>query len=128
MDFELARRPTEYMVQLRILVEVEKIMNDRPITPISSEPQDLEALTPNHILLLRRNSSVCLREFEGSDRYESRWKHVQILADEFWKRWTKEYLPTLQETQKWLKKMPNFNVGDLVLVVDKNVSRGQRIS
>ena len=116
------------MIQLRILVEVEKIMNDRPITPVSSEPQDLEALTPNHILLLRRNSSVCPGEFEGLDRYESRWKHVQILSDEFWKRWTKEYLPTLQETQKWLKKMPNFKVGDLVLVVDKNVSRGQRIS
>ena len=39
------------------LVEVEKILNDRPITTVSSYPQNLEALTPNHILLLRWNSS-----------------------------------------------------------------------
>ena len=32
----------------------------------------------------------------------------------------------LQETQKWLKKMPNFGVGDLVLIVDWDVRQGQR--
>jgi hypothetical protein len=107
------------------LVEAEKIMNDRPITPVSSDPQDLEALTPNHILLLRQNPSTPAGEFDKSDKFKARWKHVQMLADTFWERWTKEYLPTLQETQKWLKRMPNFSVGDLVLMVDKDVSRGQ---
>ena len=34
------------------LMEVEKILNNRPITSVSRDPQDLEALTPNHILLL----------------------------------------------------------------------------
>ena len=107
------------------LVEVEKIMNDRPITPVSSDPKDLEALTPNHILLLRQNPSTSAGEFESLDKFKARWKHVQMLADTFWERWTREYLPTLQETQKWLKKMPNFGVGDLVLMVDKDVPRGQ---
>ena len=55
------------------LVEVEKILNDRPITPVSSDPQDLEALTPNHILLLRRNSSSPPDKFEESDRFKARW-------------------------------------------------------
>ena len=27
------------------LIEVEKILNDRPITPVSDDPNDLEALT-----------------------------------------------------------------------------------
>lgn len=35
------------------------------------------------------------------------------------------YLPTLQERQKWLQPKPNFKVGDLVLLADKNLSRGQ---
>ena len=107
------------------LAEVEKIMNDRPITPVSSDPRDLEALTPNHILLLRQNPSTSAREFSGQDKYNARWKHVQILADSFWERWTTEYLPTLQKTQKWLKKIRNFSVGDLVLMLDKDTQRGQ---
>ena len=107
------------------LVEVEKILNDRPITPVSSDPQDLEALTPNHILLLHRNSSSPPDKFEESDRFKARWKHVQVLSNEFWQRWTKEYLPTLQERQKWLHPKPNFKVEDLVLMVDKNTPHGQ---
>ena len=68
------------------LVEVEKILNDRPITSVSSDPQDLEALTTNHILLLRRNPSSPPDVFEESDKFKARWKHVHLLANEFWQR------------------------------------------
>ena len=96
------------------LVEVEKILNDRPITSVSSDPQDLQELMPNHILLLRRNPSFCLDLFEESDKFKARWKHVHLLANEFWCIWTKEYLPTLQVRQKWLCPKPNLRVGDFV--------------
>ena len=107
------------------LVEVEKILNDRPITPVSSDPRDLDALTPSHILLLRRNPCSPPDVFNKSDQFKARWKLVHLLANEFWQRWTKEYLPTLQERQKWLRQQPNFEVGDLVLMADKNTPRGQ---
>lgn len=32
-----------------LFCEVEKILNDRPITRVSSDSSDLEALTPNHL-------------------------------------------------------------------------------
>lgn len=107
------------------LTEVEKIMNDRPITRVSNDPQDLEALTPSHILLLRQNAALAPEQIDEAEKYKARWKHVHLLANEFWQRWTKEYLPTLQERQKWLDKKPNFRVGDLVLMADKNAPRGQ---
>ena len=35
---------------ITFLTEVERILNGRPLTPVSSDPRDLEALTPNHLL------------------------------------------------------------------------------
>ena len=56
---------------------------------------------------------------------QRRWKQVQYLADIFWKRWLSEYLPSLQERQKWINPRRDFAVGDLVLIVDERVPRGQ---
>ena len=36
-----------------------------------------------------------------------------------------EYLPGLQERQKWIKPRRDFAVGDLVLIGDERVHRGQ---
>ena len=107
------------------LVEVEKTLNSRPITRVSSDSSDLEPLTPNHILLLRHNPCSAPSEFEDSDKFQARWKRVHILANEFWARWVKEYLPMLQERQKWLKQRRNFKVGYLVIMKDPNIPRGQ---
>ena len=35
------------------MCEVESIMNSRPITPVSSDPNNMEPLTPNHLLFLK---------------------------------------------------------------------------
>ncbi len=43
---------------------------------------------------------------------------MQYLADLFWSRWTAEYLPQLQECQKWSKTHRNLQIGDVVLIMD----------
>ena len=112
------------------LVEVEKIMNDRPITPVSSDPLDLEALTSSHILLMRQNLTTSINDFDKEQTYKARWEQVQSQASTFWERWIHKYLPTLQTRQKWLERKPNFSVGDLVLAMDlsKTCSRTQKDS
>ena len=107
-----------------VFCEVEKILNDRPITRVSSDPNDFESLTPNHLLLLRKNSCVSLNQCNERNHLKQRWKHAQSLADQFWSRWVKEYLPTLQCRQKWLTKVRNLQKGDLVLIMDNNLPRG----
>ena len=54
-----------------------------------------------------------------------KWRQTQILADHFWRRWLKEYVPALQERQKWHRPRRNAQVGDLVLVVDQDLPRGK---
>ncbi|XP_015775684.1 PREDICTED: uncharacterized protein LOC107353815 [Acropora digitifera] len=109
---------------LTLVCEVEAIVNGRPITKVSDDPRDPEALTPNHLLLLRAGPSLPPGYFEKSDNYSRRrWRQVQYLADLFWKRWTREYLPSLQERQKWEKASRNFAVGDVVLVLDESLPR-----
>ena len=109
-----------------LMCEVESIVNNRPITKVSSDPSDLEALTPNHLLLLKEGPCLPPGIFMRQDTYSKRrWRQVQYLADQFWRRWTREYLPTLQMRQKWLKPDRNFAINDLVLVVDENSPRSK---
>nr|XP_054764691.1 uncharacterized protein LOC129271341 [Lytechinus pictus] len=109
-----------------LMTEVEAILNARPLTPLSMDPKDEEPLTPNHLLLLRNNPSLPPGIFTKDESYgRRRWRHVQFIADQFWKRWVKEYLPLLQPRQKWTREIRNFEQDDLVLVADDNAPRGQ---
>ncbi len=84
-----------------ILCEVEAIMNDRPITKASDDPNDLEPLSPNHLLLMKKQPIMPPGVFVKEDCYSRRrWRQIQYMADLFWSRWTREYLPLLQERQK----------------------------
>jgi len=82
---------------MTLMREVESIINGRPITKVSPDPRDLEALTPNHLLLLRPGSVLPPGIFRKEDTFSRRrWPQVQYLADQFWRRWSCEYLPLLQ--------------------------------
>ena len=90
----------------------------RPITKESSDMNDLEALTPNHLLLLKVKPELPPGVFNKDAQYANRrWKQVQYLTDIFWKRWCREYLTQLQERQRWTTPQRNFCVGDVVLIV-----------
>ena len=100
--------------------EAEKVINDRPIVKASPNNGGLASLTPNDLLLMRRNPSFSPDNASTKDIYAARWKQSNYLAGVFWKRWLREYLPLLRLRQKWLKPHRNINVGDLVLLVEKS--------
>ena len=111
------------------MCEVESVVNGRPITKLSDDPRDNEPLTPNHLLLLRSGSSVPPSVFCKQDGYgRRRWRQVQYMANVLWRRWLKEYLPSLQRRQKWSIPQRNFVVNDVVLVLDENKPRLQLTS
>ncbi|XP_068757566.1 uncharacterized protein [Montipora capricornis] len=80
-----------------LMCEVETIINGQPITKVSDDPNNFEALTPNHLLLLRTGAPFPPGLFNKTDCYvRRRRRQVQYLSNVFWHRWLKEYLPTLQ--------------------------------
>ena len=104
--------------------EIESIMNGRPITSVSDDPMDIETLTPNHLLLFQSNTQLPMGVYGRDDLCSRRrWRQIQYLADIFWRRWTREYLPQLQERQTWSRPRRNICVGDLVLLVDNVLPR-----
>ena len=111
-----------------VFAEVMPILNSHPISPASDDPSDMEPLTPNHLLLQRRNLAMPLAVFAKEELYSRKqWRHThgQFLANCFWSRWVLQYAPTLQQRHKWLLNKRNLAVNDLVLVVDKTVPRSR---
>ena len=107
-----------------LLCDVESIVNGRPITKVSDDPRDLEALTPSHLLLLHPRSSIPPGRISRSDNSSMRrWRQVQYLADLFWRCWLCEYLPSLQQRKKENKLQRNVKVNDIVLVLDEKTPR-----
>jgi len=109
-----------------VLTEVEAIINSRPLTPVSVDPASNEPLTPSHLLLVGRTPDLAWGVFKCEDNYVRRhWRQIHYLADQFWIRWTRECLQTLQVRHKWTKLEKNYKVNDVVLLCDEHVPRSK---
>lgn len=117
------RNPTDEVLR-SFLIEAENIVNSRPLTHVSVEPSDSEALTPNHFLLGSSNGLKPPGEFTDADQISRKnWRKSQNLADFFWKRWLREYLPTLTRRGKWFNRVSPIKVDDIVVVADQDLPR-----
>ena len=124
----ITNTPMKGETLVTFMCEVEAIINSRPLTPVSTDPLDTEPLSPNHILLAGAGRDlVPVNLFDKTDsNSRKRWKQVSYYADMFWKRWRAEYLPLLQDRPlDSSRSKPNLSVGDVVVVVDESVPRGQ---
>ncbi|CAG7836073.1 unnamed protein product [Allacma fusca] len=103
-----------------ITCKIEACMNSRPLTQLSSDPNDLAALTPGHFLI--GDALNAIPEQNHTTEPESiltRWKLIQRVVQQFCKRWSWEYLSNLQQRPKWLSERPTLQEGDLVLLKDE---------
>ncbi|XP_060861782.1 uncharacterized protein LOC132938783 [Metopolophium dirhodum] len=105
-----------------LLCQIEACLNSRPLTPMSSDPNDFTSLTPAHFLLGAPVTSFPEPDLNGEEPHAMRrWKFVQHLLQTFWKRWHMEYLPQLQVRGKWTSGSSNLAIDDLVIVKEDNL-------
>ena len=104
---------------------VEQTLNARPLTPLSDDLEDLEALTPNDFLLGR--PVVAKPLMPDSDRYtdcRKMYKVDQACNQMIWNRWAKEYLAKWNVRPKWTSDKEHiFKVGDIEWLINESVRR-----
>lgn len=66
-----------------------------------------------------------ISDINTGDMMKCQWKRVQVLADEFWYRWRREYLSTLHCRRKWPQKELDIKEGDVVLLKEKQTKRNE---
>ncbi|XP_039748893.1 uncharacterized protein LOC120625761 [Pararge aegeria] len=101
-----------------VLVQIEAILNSRPLTPLSNDPLDLTPLTPGHFLVGRPLTALPTPErLHTNESRLSRFERLERMRQHFWSRWHKEYLAELQQRTKWqTSKGPALKEGMLVLI------------
>lgn len=100
-----------------IFVQVESILNSRPLCPLSSDPHDLSPLSPGHFLIGRALTSLPAPNLEEAKPSQlHRYARMEQVRQHFWARWSQEYVSLLQQRTKWRSRQPNLQPGQLVLV------------
>ncbi|GBP73561.1 hypothetical protein EVAR_5396_1 [Eumeta japonica] len=104
-----------------VLVQIEAILNSRPLSVLSSEPSELLPLTPSHFLTLTPLKTLPARDISDENVNLLQRKHIiDHVIQSFWKRWKVEYLHTLQTRQKWLKTGKPIQKGTVVVLKSDN--------
>ena len=101
------------------MAEIEGIMNSRPLTvETSSDVTSYKQLFPSDLLTMKwKVVPAPAGKFQKEDLYSRKyWRRVHYLASEFWCRWWKEILLSLQECQKYHLQKWNFMFGNIVLL------------
>ncbi|XP_011884070.1 PREDICTED: uncharacterized protein LOC105571210 [Vollenhovia emeryi] len=108
------------------VVEVEGVLNSRPITSLSSDPNDMLVLTPAHYLIGKPLTTLPEGDLSSVPANRlSCWKHITKVRQDFWARWYLEYLNECQKRQRWDKDGPKLKVGTVALIKDKNLPCSQ---
>ncbi|XP_076246401.1 uncharacterized protein LOC143186603 [Calliopsis andreniformis] len=107
-----------------LLVEIEHSVNSRPLTDVSLDPRDEEALTPNHFLIGASSGEIKIKKYDlQATCLRKQWQIAQSFANAYWRRWLREYLPGLIPRAKWHETENSLEKGDLVRIVDLQAPR-----
>ncbi|CAI6344950.1 unnamed protein product [Macrosiphum euphorbiae] len=104
-----------------LAARVEAVLNSRPLVAPSADPNDFRALSPGDFLIGHPLVDIPESDVTAvAQNRLTRWELLRQMYQSFWKRWSTEYLTSLQGRSKWLDNKPNIKVGDLVLVHQPN--------
>lgn len=109
-----------------ILARIQSCLNSRPLCALSADSDDLSVLTPGHFLignsLLAPPEPAVLNESPTRQYFK-----LQRLIQQFWSRWSADWLNHLQSRPKWHSQQSNLKINDLVIIKDDRLPPNQWI-
>lgn len=104
-----------------VVVQVEAVLNARPLCPFSGDVEDVDALTPMHFLTGHQYVPLPEEDEAEGAQLTNRFAYLQSLFHNICHRYKEEYVTRLQQRPKWLGPKPAIAIGQLVLISDENL-------
>ncbi|XP_011699812.1 PREDICTED: uncharacterized protein LOC105457069 [Wasmannia auropunctata] len=100
-----------------LVVQIEAILNSRPLSGMSNDPNDFSYISAGHFLIgdvIVSHPEPDITQLKVNRL--SRWQHLEQMRQHFWRRWSHEYLSQLQNRTKWQSSRgPALEIGQLVI-------------
>ena len=110
-----------YEELITITCQAEACLNSRPyVSQDSHDPAGEMPLTRGHFLIGRPMEAYPEAPEPPDTTLTNRWELCKAMSQQFWEIWQKQYLQSLQKSNKWHKTQPNVKVGDLVMVLEES--------
>lgn len=108
---------------LTLLAEAEMVLNSRPLTPVSDDPEDLEAITPGHFLIGQPLNSLPEPTWQSENVNRLKiWQQIQRIKGDIWHKFQRDYFHELQRRAKWQTSSDDIKLNTLVLLHDNTPS------
>ena len=121
--YQSRRKPSHIEMQT-FTSDAERVVNNRPLTSLSDEPNDLAIITPSFFLGQSLAPNAPLSAFHDWEGLRRDFLYNTTLASKFCLCWMQGYLPTLQGRNKWRVTRNIICTGQLLLIGDaEDISR-----
>lgn len=119
----LGRDVLDYEDMITVLCDCEQLVNTRPLTYLSEDPNELVPLSPMMFLNELTNSDVVDLDKIESTAFQKKYAHRQEIRQELRERFRKEYLSLLVHKNVRQSGYQLIKVGDVVIVETENKKR-----
>ncbi|XP_045446386.1 uncharacterized protein LOC123654528 [Melitaea cinxia] len=110
-----------YEEMATVLSQIEACLNSRPLSRVEDQGE-VVVLTPGHFLVGEPLIVVPDANYESSNMYTlRRWQFHQRMMQDFWRRWSQDYLHQFLQRHKWEYQNPEPSLGDVVLVKEDDL-------